>query len=217
MSEPRRRKSSAERRAEIVEAALLLAAEDGPDAVTTEAIANRIGLTQPAVFRHFGHKDAIWLGIVRTLSELLKERWDRAERGLDDPEDRLLAVVGAQLTLVQSIPALPRILFAWQLTGRRKGLREAVRGLMRLFHARLAGIIADGQRAGLFRSDTPADAAAWMVLGLVQATAIRWTFMDRSFAVADEGLKAVRLALEGLCHGRPRHAPGRPPRHGAAV
>ena len=50
------------RQAELVAAALALAAVRSPAEVTTAALAQAVGITQGAVFRHFESKQAIWLG-----------------------------------------------------------------------------------------------------------------------------------------------------------
>ena len=55
------RKPSPERKAEIVETAIGLADQVGPDRITTEMIAKAIGVTQATVFRHFPKKGDIWL------------------------------------------------------------------------------------------------------------------------------------------------------------
>lgn len=54
------RKSAKERKVEIVEATLRLAAEIGPDRMTTEALAKEVGISQPSIFRHFPTKGHIW-------------------------------------------------------------------------------------------------------------------------------------------------------------
>ena len=54
------RKSAEQRRTEIVEATLNLADELGPDRLSVEQVAQRVGITQPAVFRHFSTKKLLW-------------------------------------------------------------------------------------------------------------------------------------------------------------
>ena len=61
---PKSRLSTGERQIEIIHAVLTLAAENSPDAITTQAIAQHMGLTQGAVFRHFPTREAIWLAVV---------------------------------------------------------------------------------------------------------------------------------------------------------
>ena len=48
---------------DIVATVVELARDCGPDAITTQAIADRRGLTHGAVFRHFPDKQAIWTAV----------------------------------------------------------------------------------------------------------------------------------------------------------
>lgn len=56
----RHRPCTGERQREIVTAVFALAR--GPDAITTQAVAERMIVTQDAVFRHFPGKEALLLG-----------------------------------------------------------------------------------------------------------------------------------------------------------
>ena len=58
------RKPADERKDEILRAALRLADELGPDRLTTNAVAEAVGLTQPAIFRHFPTKTVLWQAVV---------------------------------------------------------------------------------------------------------------------------------------------------------
>lgn len=60
-----------ERRAATVEAVVDLAAEQNPSDITTTAIAQRMGLTQGALFRHFPTKDAILQAVMSWVTERL--------------------------------------------------------------------------------------------------------------------------------------------------
>ncbi|MEJ2019266.1 MAG: helix-turn-helix domain containing protein, partial [Maritimibacter sp.] len=56
MPTTRSRKSASDRKAEIVETAIRLSADVGPNRVTTQHLADAVGVTQPAIFRHFATK-----------------------------------------------------------------------------------------------------------------------------------------------------------------
>jgi AcrR family transcriptional regulator len=58
------RKSKAERRAEILDAALSVFAEQGLHGASTEDIARRAGISQPYVFRLFGTKKELFKAVV---------------------------------------------------------------------------------------------------------------------------------------------------------
>ena len=74
-----------ERRAATVEAVVDLAAEQNPSDITTTAIAQRMGLTQGALFRHFPTKDAILQAVMSWVTERLLARVDKAAEGATSP------------------------------------------------------------------------------------------------------------------------------------
>ncbi len=59
------RQRSAERREQILTAATELFAADGQDGVTTRAIAERVGVSETILFRHFPSKRELFLAVVR--------------------------------------------------------------------------------------------------------------------------------------------------------
>ena len=61
------RKPSRDRQKDILRATLDLAFEVGPDHVTTGMIAKRLGLSQPAIYKHFPKKVDIWQGVSDSL------------------------------------------------------------------------------------------------------------------------------------------------------
>jgi AcrR family transcriptional regulator len=195
----RQRKSAEERKREIIATALDLAATKGPEYVSTEAIAAAIGLSQPAVFRHFRRKDDIWLGVFEWLGQEMQRRWAGVEDGAKSPEERLLSLVRAQLELVVTLPALPAILFTWQLQAERSHLRDQVARLLGGFYHRIRGVLGDGAAQGRFRDDV--DRAAWLVISIIQGSAVRWCLMNRGFDLPGEAAAIVKLALAGLRSG----------------
>ncbi len=78
IAKPRPRLSGEARQQQIVETVLDLVVEHGADGVSVQAIADRIGLTQPAVFRHFRSKEAIWVAVMTWLEEQLGRPWPRS-------------------------------------------------------------------------------------------------------------------------------------------
>jgi AcrR family transcriptional regulator len=105
------RLSNADRRREIVEAVLALARERGPDAITTHAIAERIGVTQGAVFRHFPDKTAIWLAVFAWVREGLDAALDSAIAREGTALARIERAFLAHAAFVAAHPGVPRMLF----------------------------------------------------------------------------------------------------------
>jgi AcrR family transcriptional regulator len=194
----RARKSAEERKSEIAEAALRLADKHGPDRLTTEQVARAVGLTQAAIFRHFPKKHGLWEAVAARIGEKLQQRWVAAENASPDPLDRLRGLVLGQLRLIQSMPAIPAILFSRELHVENKLLRTVFRELMGQLHRRIEGLVDAGQRQGRLRCDMDAGDAAFLVIGLVQGLVLRWSLSGRDFDLAAEGGRLLEVQLGSL-------------------
>jgi AcrR family transcriptional regulator len=95
------RLSAAERREDILEAALAAFAETGYEGTSTEDIARAAGISQPYLFRLFGtKKDLFKATVTRCFRETL-EMFQRAAEGLRG-EEALRAIGGAYGELLDS-------------------------------------------------------------------------------------------------------------------
>lgn len=99
--------TSAGRRREILDAALAIADENGLDAVSMRAVAQRAGVTAMALYPHVNSKDDLLDGLVGRLL---------AELPLPDPagpwRDRLTAIAAAARSLAYQHPAAIPLLFS---------------------------------------------------------------------------------------------------------
>ena len=75
------RKSKEERRDEILDAALVVFAEQGLHGSSTEEIARRAGISQPYVFRLFGTKRELFKAVVARCFRQTLERFQQAAEG----------------------------------------------------------------------------------------------------------------------------------------
>lgn len=194
------RKPANERKAEIVTAMLRLADELGPDRLTTQSIANAVGLTQPGIFRHFATKQDLWLAVAAMISDRLTTGWADALKTSDDPTTRIEALILEQLRQIEAMPAIPSILFSRELQVENDDLRQSVLALMTELLALLTRELTEGQKAGVFDPALSPGDGALLLVALVQGLAIRWTLGRRGFALEAEGrrLLGAQMRLFGL-------------------
>src|SRR5215813_7785263 len=100
------------RKQQIVETVLELVTARGTEAVSAQLVADAIGVTQPAVFRHFPTKEAMWLAVMDWLEERLVAIYSMANDDTDEPG---LIVLGrmflGHVKLIADYPALVLFLF----------------------------------------------------------------------------------------------------------
>ena len=157
-----------ERRAATVEAMVDLAAEQNPSDITTTAIAQRMGLTQGALFRHFPTKDAILEAVMSWVTDRLLARVDKAAEGAASPKAALEAVFMTHIDFVSDHPGVPRMLFGeLQRPGETLPKRMA-QTLIRHYGERLRGLLEAGKVRGELRADLDPDAATTLFIGTIQ-------------------------------------------------
>ncbi|MBV1734027.1 MAG: TetR family transcriptional regulator [Hydrogenophaga sp.] len=154
------------RQAELVAAALALAAERSPAEVTTGALAQAVGITQGAVFRHFESKEAIWLAVIDFAHQELLARLHAAAAG--QPLAALRAVFMAHVDFVVEQPGVPRVIFQELQHPEDTPLKARVRGLMQAYRTLLTGLLQRAQAARLLAPGTDLQAAAVLFIGSVQ-------------------------------------------------
>lgn len=191
------RKPAAERQAEIVEATVKLAATAGPDRLSLDAVAGAVGISQPAIFRHFPTKKQLWLAVAAWIAERLARVWESAEAETA-PMDRLRKMAHGQLKLVRSTPAIPAILFSRTLHSENEALRQAFETLIAAFHQRLTRQISAAQADGSIRRDADPAQLASLVMSVVQGTILRWTVTRQRFDLVSEGMALLDLLLQSF-------------------
>lgn len=199
MRERRQRKSAADRRAEIVSTAIRLAADMGPDRVTTQNLADEVGVTQPAIFRHFSTKSDIWLAvgdhIVQEFARVHEHPVDLSEA---DPHDMLHRLVGHHLVHVSENPAIPAILFSRELQAENPTLREKFSTVLQQRRDAMAGLIRHAQANGHHRAELVAEDAAHLVLAAIEGLSMRWLLEERGFDLAEEGRRVLGSLIDGF-------------------
>ena len=168
MTERPRHLPADERRAATVAALIDLAARQNPSDITTSAIAERMGLTQGALFRHFPSKDAIVQACMTWVSDRLLARIDKAAAQAAGPAAALEAMFMAHIDFVARHPGVPRLLFGELQRADDSLPKQMVRALLQQYGMRLRHLLDAGKAQGEFDRALDVDAAAVLFIGTVQ-------------------------------------------------
>lgn len=159
---------ASERRAATVEAVIELAAGQNPGDITTTAIAQRMGLTQGALFRHFPTKEAILEAVMNWVAEHLLAKVDEAVEGIDSPLAALEAIFMAHIGFVADHPGVPRMLFGELQRPGETLPKKMVQTLLKQYSERLNRWLKDGQSRGELAEELHLESAAVLFIGSIQ-------------------------------------------------
>ncbi len=192
------RKSTADRQSEIVDAAVALAFEVGPDHVSTGMIAARLGLKQPAIYKHFPRKEDIWnvvsaqicASITENIAARLNE--DRA------PMERVRHLVLSHFALVARTPALPELMIARDPTGALTTARQQIQAVMGQVRAVLAEDLGQAKQAGQLRPDLGIEESVALLFGVIQGMILRLILRRDPASLVQDGTHLLDLQLSLL-------------------
>ncbi len=188
------RKPAAERKEQIVDEAMRLAAELGPDRMTTQKLADAVGVSQAAIFRHFSNKTEIWQAVASRIGTAMPAKI--IESG-EPPMDRLRAIVKRQFEFIVKTPSIPAILYSRELHAENEVLRQRFSEMINRRQALFAGLFRDAIAAQQIRDDIDPEDAARLVLSYIQGMAMRWSMEEHGFDIVADGVRIMELQLKG--------------------
>lgn len=196
-----------ERREQILDATLRLLARTSLDALTTRELAAELGMSQPALFRHFVSREALLVAVVAHARASLEQLAVGIVDGPGPAAAQLRALGEALLAHVERSPGLPRLLFS-SASPAAGPVRDALRHVVGMQAALVAELCRQGQRDGDVAAAIDADHAATLFLGMIQGLVLRWEIGAREEPLAARFPPLFDLWLHGVAARGP--APPRP-------
>ncbi len=200
---------TSDRRRQAIAAALELLADTPIPNLSTRQIAKALGISQPALFRHFRSREALLLAVVDHCAKELEALATEAIGEAPDAPSQLEALARALLAFVVQHPGLPRLLFAQGAPG-GDPVGQATADLVSRQRHLAAALIRLGQRSGAFDPAVSPAQAATLFVGMIQGLILQWEVEDRRGALAEDVGPLLGLWLDGV-RGR-----GEPIERGAA-
>ncbi len=197
----KQRLSAEARQEQIIQVAVDLAGKRGMQGVTTQEMADAMGLTQGAIFRHFPTKDAIWIAAINWLRESLMGALGVAVQGARDPLDALERMFHAHLSFIAQYPAIPRIVFSGQMLDENPVLRALVREILTGYEARIVMLLLQAREAGMIRPDLDEHGAATLFLGMIQGLVVQIKIVGVDRSMQEEARKLFPIYLAGIKGG----------------
>lgn len=182
-----------ERQKEIIITAIELISKKGIQGLTIKNLSKEIGITEPAIYRHFDSKIQIMTTILDTLKQnnnlLFKKKLNSEERAIENIEQ----FFRIHFRNFVDTPSLTSIVFSEEIFCNESLLIKKIVELVEQNHGILLAIIRKGQENGEIRSDIDANSLVIMIMGSLRLFVKRWQFSEFSFDLSDEGEKIIQM------------------------
>lgn len=160
------------RREQIAEAALDLVVEHGLGAVTVRRVAEAVGISAAALYRHYKNKGDILQAVLEEHQEMHMANIRKAKTVGSSPMDSLHWLYNTVMKLVVRYRALPVIFLSDILWFEEPRLKELKMAHHRAMREALVELLAQGQSKGEIRSDIRPEELFVHYLGLIAMPAL---------------------------------------------
>lgn len=193
-----RGKQLSPRCAQIIAAALELLSEGGIPALTIKNLARAVGVSEPALYRHFENKQGILVAILDRFEAHMGELFDQALSEEAGVLDQIQAVYRRVFRSFAAQPALASVVFAEEIFRHDRRLAERVARIMDTVEGRVLSMLRSRRGRTECRHDVPAKDLARLIMGSLRFLVTRWRLSGYAFNLEKEGMafcRSLRLLI----------------------
>ena len=169
---------SSERQKEIVAAVFNLISDQGIQELTIKKIAQVVGVSEPAIYRHFASKSDILAAVVDEMIAHRNTTFARV-RG-NSAATTLASFFTVQAKLFEDMPPLTIMLFPEDLFRNDAVLLGRIMDMMKETLGQIKQLLQAGIDEGAFKPDLDRDAAALMLVGGFRLLVSSWRLQPES-------------------------------------
>ncbi len=185
------------RQKQIIQASLELIAQSGIHGLTIKNISKKVGITEPAIYRHFENKNEILLGIISTIKQNTGvDKFGQATEKFTACEiiRKVFTMHAQQFT---ENPSLAAVIFSEELFDNNSELSATIRTIMDDSQMKFINIILNGQAEGEIIDHIDAEQLALMIMGAFRLLVTKWHMSNNSFDLQKKTANLLN-ALEKL-------------------
>ncbi|GAB2728762.1 nucleoid occlusion factor SlmA [Halomonas garicola] len=152
------------RHEQILQALAQMLEDDRGKRITIAALAQQVGVSEAALYRHFPSKARMYEGLIDFIEQSLFTRVTRITAEVPDAEGRCGAVVSLLLGFAEKNPGLARVMGGDALTGETARLRLRIHQLFERLELALKQTLREAELNEGRRPGIPAAAAANLLM-----------------------------------------------------
>ena len=180
-----------ERQIEITEVALELISEKGIQGLTIKNLAKKIGITEPAIYRHYDSKIHILIAVLDLFKQNTEQLFEKELKTEGKAIDKIEHLFTKHFTSFSETPSLVSVIFSEEIFRNEPTLITKIAEVVDRNDKILTTIIINGQQTGEIRSDIEAKYLSLFIMGTLRLFVKKWQFTAFSFDLSGEGKKLI--------------------------
>jgi len=181
MTVTRTRMTSPERKEQIKESILNIIYSEGMHKLSTRYLAQKVGVSEGALFRHYPTKRAMIEDIINDVNKELVSGLKNIAEGEKPPEQRLEQYITFTLNYLYQKKGITLLLFTEASYQNDEGLKETMNSLYSLQKQYFSKIVLDGITTGIWDESIDVENLARLYMGIPVTLNIEMILNDESF------------------------------------
>ncbi|MCP2619810.1 TetR/AcrR family transcriptional regulator [Candidatus Aminicenantes bacterium AC-334-K16] len=186
------------RKKEIVDACLRIMDSFGIKGLTVARIAQEVGFSESALYRHFKSKNEIVLFILKETGLMAQHQFQEVLDSTRDSRHRLENLLQIHLQFLEEYPGLFRIIYSDEIHIGESYLLEKLGEIVNQLIGFIQQIVDEGKKIGEIKPEVDSSLAAVHFLGIVETVFTYWTIKKRKISLRQAGLSLLRQLFAGI-------------------
>jgi AcrR family transcriptional regulator len=186
------------RKKQIADAAAKIILKYGSEHVTTKKIAEEVGISETAIYRHFKNKEELMAFLINDIEKILLSEikldtsdnsysLDNLEKTIKTHVAHIVKRKGISFQVIAEIISL----------GSKKLNLQAYQVIIN-YICLIKDILQQGKKTGIIRQDIDLDAAATLFFGMVQGLVNTWSLSRYSFDLEEKFASSWKIFREAI-------------------
>ncbi len=189
-----------ERQAQIIEATGKLLMQKGIKGLTTKNLAQEIGFTEGALYRHFKSKEDIIALLLSYFANSIQERLSKIMEENESAEIQLQQVFNSQFVYLQQNPHCVIAILSEGLFNETERMNTAISHVFDVKMKFLNQIIEKGKKEQKITSQLETNEVIHLLAGSFRLMILKWRFANFKFDLIAEGNKIMQSSIDLLTH-----------------
>lgn len=188
--------TSEKRKAQIIDEGIKIIHEKGFPALSIRELAGRVGISEPAIYRHFKNKEDIIMGILAKMQELGAQTQYQLD-AVDGELEKIKQLILLQLEYFEKNQAMTTIMLSEEVFHLNEKLKHKLENIINSRQRLLTDLINSAQAKKLIIVED-VDNLASLIMGAIRMLIFQWKMNDYQFSLTLRGKSVVDTLFKML-------------------
>ena len=180
-----------DRQLEIIDLSIEIIAKQGIQGLTIKNIAKKIGISEPAIYRHFDSKTQILLTILDNFMEMAAFMGEAMKGNNDSAGDKIEFMFSRIVDIFIDTPSYISVIFSEEIFKNEQVLKNKIVEILSLNEQTIEYIIRTGQEKGEVRTDIEYKNLAIIVMGTLRFRIKQWDLNNYDGDIKADGIVLI--------------------------